>query len=415
MGVTFQIPLDIPDVELLSTEVDEQGALLIKVESSLRSTRCRRCDREVDRFHGYDQPIRLRHLPILEQKVYIELRPKRYQCPHCQGRPTTTQRCDWYQLNSPHTKAFDRWLLKCLINGTVQDVSRKLEVGKAAVEGALSRWVSDTVEWNRFERLETLGIDEIALRKGHSDFVTVISHRNGQGEVVVLAILADRLKETVKAFLLSIPEPLRATLRRVCSDMYEGYTNAVREALPGVELVIDRFHVAKHYRAGVDQLRKKTLRELKETLSDQDYEPLKGLLWLFRRDWCQLEQDQQQQLLPLFEQAPLLKQAYLLRNVLTMIFEVAPDKARAQHDLNSWREAVVDSGLDCFNGFLKTLDHWFDEITNYFHDHHSSGFVEGLNNKLKVIKRRCYGLLNPVQLFQRIQLDLEGERILAAI
>ena len=237
---------------------------------------------------------------------------------------------------------------------------------KAAVEGALSRWVSDTVDWNRFERLETLGIDEIALRKGHSDFVTVISHRDDQGEVVVLAILADRLKETVKAFLLSIPQPLRATLQRVCSDMYEGYTNAVREALPGVELVIDRFHVAKHYRGGVDQLRKKTLRELKETLSDQDYEPFKGLLWLFRRDWCQLEQDQQQQMLPLFDRAPPLKQAYLLRNVLTMIFEVAPDKAKAQQYLNAWREAVVDSGLDCFDGFLKTLDHWFDEITNYF-------------------------------------------------
>ena len=129
MGVTFQIPLDIPDVELLSTEVDEQGAMLIKIESTLRSTRCRRCEREIDRFHGYDQPIRLRHLPILEQRVYIELRPKRYQCSHCQGGPTTTQRCDWYQANSPHTRAFDRWLLKCLINGTVQDVSRKLEVG----------------------------------------------------------------------------------------------------------------------------------------------------------------------------------------------------------------------------------------------------------------------------------------------
>ncbi len=412
MAATFQIPLDIAEVEILSTEVDGQGALIIQVESMLNGTRCRRCGREITRFHGYDQPIRLRHLPILERKVYLELRPKRYQCPHCQGGPTTTQRCAWYQPNSPHTKAFERWLLKCLINSTVQDVSRKLGVGPAAVEGIIGRWVSEEVDWKRFERLETLGIDEIALRKGHDDFVTVISHRDGAGEVAVLAVLPDRLKETVKAFLRSLPAPLKATLKRVCSDMYEGYTNAVREALPGVELVIDRFHVAKHYRDGVDTLRKQTLRELKQTLSEEEYEPLKGLLWLFRRDWAVLDEAQQQRLLPLFERAPQLKQAYLLRNVLTIIFEVAPDKAKAQDYLNGWRQAVVDSGLSCFDGFLKTLDNWFDEITNYFHDRHSSGFVEGLNNKLKVIKRRCYGLLDPVRLFQRVRLDLEGERLL---
>jgi len=415
MAATFQIPLDIPDVEILSTEVDEQGALLIKVESTLRSTRCRRCGRDIDRFHGYDQPIRLRHLPILEQKVYIEVRPKRYQCPHCKGGPTTTQRCAWYQANSPHTKAFDRWLLKNLINSTVEDVSRKLEVGKAAVEGTVGRWVSDRIDWSRFERLETLGIDEIALRKGHDDFVTVISHRDHQGEVVVLAILADRRKETVKTFLLGIPAPLKATLQRVCSDMYEGYTNAVREALPGVELVIDRFHVARHYRAGADRLRKQTLRELKKTLSDQDYEPLKGLLWPFRRDWTRLADTQQQQLLPLFERAPELREAYVLRNVLTMIFDHATNKTEAQQYLHAWRQAVKKSGLRCFDAFLKTLDHWFDEISNYFHDRHNSGFVEGLNNKLKVIKRRCYGLLDPMRLFQRIQLDLDGDRILASI
>ena len=414
MAVTFQIPLDIPDVALLSTEVDAQGALLIKVESTLNTTRCRRCGRETNRFHGYDQPIRLRHLPILEQTVYIELRPKRYQCPHCRGGPTTTQRCAWYKMNSPHTQAFERWLLKCLINSTVQDVSRKLAVGKAAVEGTLARWVSGTVDWHRFQRLDTLGIDEIALRKGHDHFVTVISHRDEQGKVVVLALLPNRLKDTVKAFLLSIPASLKATLQRVCSDMYEGYTNAVCEALPGVELVIDRFHVTQHYRAGVDHLRKKTLRELKHTLSDEHYQPLKGLLWVFRRDWTVLKADQQKQLLPLFARAPELQQAYLLRNTLTLIFETAPDKSTAQQSLNRWRAAVVESGLSCFDGFLKTLDYWFEAITNYFHERHSSGFVEGLNNKLKVIKRRCYGLLDPVQFFRRIQLDLEGERILAA-
>ena len=415
MSAMIQIPLNLPNVKVLSAELRAEGGWLIKVESTLEGTRCHRCGREIGRFHGFDQPIRLRHLPILEQRVYLELHPKRYRCEHCTGGPTTTQRCAWYQPNSPHTQAFDRWLLKCLINSTVQDVSTKLEVGTGAVMGALSRWVDTEVDWDRFQRLETLGIDEIALRKGHDDFVSVVSHRDAQGEVVVLAILPDRLKATVKAFLERIPASLKASLKRVCTDMYEGYTNAVREALPGAELVIDRFHVTQHYRAGVDQLRKQCLKELKQNLDEEHYQPLKGLLWVFRRDWDRLSETQQAQLLPLFEQAPQLKDAYLLRNVLTMIFDGAVDKAHAQHYLKRWRQAVVDSKLGCFDRFLVTLDNWFEEITNYFQDRHSSGFVEGLNNKLKVIKRRCYGLLDPVQLFQRIRLDLEGERILAAM
>ncbi|MCP4977166.1 MAG: transposase, partial [Maribacter sp.] len=64
--------------------------------------------------------------------------------------------------------------------------------------------------------------------------------------------------------------------------------------------------------------------------------------------------------------------------------------------------------LTCFNTFLKTLSKQMEPITNYFIDRHNSGFVEGLNNKIKVIKRRCYGLTNIKHLFQRILLDMEG-------
>ena len=56
----------------------------------------------------------------------------------------------------------------------------------------------------------------------------------------------------------------------------------------------------------------------------------------------------------------------------------------------------------------QTLDKWIDEITNYFIDRQTSGFVEGLNNKIKVIKRRCYGILNTNHLFQHIFLDVQG-------
>ena len=74
----------------------------------------------------------------------------------------------------------------------------------------------------------------------------------------------------------------------------------------------------------------------------------------------------------------------------------------------AWKGLVQQSGVTCFEDFLKTLDERMEIITNYFEDRHSSGFVEGLNNKIKVIKRRCYGIFNVGHFFQRLMIDLRG-------
>ena len=123
MPVLIQLPLDLPEVEGLATEFRPDGALLIRVESTRQSAYCSRCGREIHQFHGYDRPIQLRHLPLLERRVYLQIRPKRYRCPHCAGRPTPTQRGEWYDPNSPHTKAFEKGVLRRLVNSTVLDVS----------------------------------------------------------------------------------------------------------------------------------------------------------------------------------------------------------------------------------------------------------------------------------------------------
>jgi transposase len=119
MSSLIQFPLDLPDVQVLKTEVTAAGHLLITVESTLEGPRCRRCEREIREPHGHDRPLRLRHLPVLEHPVTIAIRPKRYRCPSCPDHPTTTQRCGWYEPNSPHTRAFEQQVLRSLINSTV--------------------------------------------------------------------------------------------------------------------------------------------------------------------------------------------------------------------------------------------------------------------------------------------------------
>src|SRR5512144_3223570 len=117
----------------------------------------------MDRFHGYDRPIRMRHLPVFGRTVWIEIRPKRYRCPVCEGGPTTTPRCSWYDPNRPHTKAFEPWVLKQLRHSTGADVSRQLAVGTTAVEGIVEHYISAAGDRAAFTLLGTLGIDAVAL------------------------------------------------------------------------------------------------------------------------------------------------------------------------------------------------------------------------------------------------------------
>lgn len=407
MSATFQIPLDIPDVHLLSSRSGERGELILEVESSLNSTACRRCGREITEFHGYDQPIRLRHLPVFGRNVWIELSPKRYRCPQCDDHPTTTQRLSWHTSRSPHTKAFDAWLTSMLGNSTVSDVSRRCQVGPDAVEGAVDRCVSTTVDWTHYTQLYTLGIDEIALKKGHKDFVAIVTTLDQDDRTCVLAILPNRLKETVVAFFNSIPTHLKTTVRRVCCDMHEGYRHAVEETLPTAQVVVDRFHVAQYYHKAVDTLRKETLRLLKNTLPKRTYQQhCQGTLWLFRHHFWSLNEEQQAQISRLLSHAPELKTAWLLRHELTTLFIKQHTQAEANQQLDDWKQKVRASGLSCFDQFLTLLETWQDSITHYFEGRHTSGFVEGMNNKLKVIKRRCYGLFDVKRFFQQVQIDL---------
>lgn len=95
------------------------------------------------------------------------------------------------------------------------------------------------------------------------------------------------------------------------------------------------------------------------------------------------------------------------------IFAQDLSKAEAKPELQQWRRRVKARGLKCYESFFTTLDNWLEELTNYFLQPHTSGFVEGLNNKIQVLKRRCYGIFNLSPLFQRLFLDLEGYRLFA--
>jgi len=400
--------LDIPNVAVEKSEIDEKGDVIITVRSTVEGTCCYKCGKKISKPYGHGREIMLRHLSVFGRKTYIRIQPPRYQCISCESNPVTTQRASWYESGGLYTKTYERHLLLQLVSSTVEDVSIKEDIGYESVMGIINRRIVVKVNWDEITKIDVLGLDEISLKKGHKDFVTIVTALIDK-ELIILAVLEDRKKDTVKKFLKTIPKRLKKKVGGVCSDMYDGFINAVKEVFgKKTKIIIDRFHVAKLYRKNLDELRKKEMNRLRKELSDDEYKKMKGAMWALRKKEEKLSEEEIKVLKCLFSHSPELEVGYNLSNNLTNIFDDDISKNEALRRIRNWKMQVRLSGLNCFDSFLKTLEKHIGEIANYFINRQTSGFVEGLNNKIKVIKRRCYGITNVSHLLRRIILDIRG-------
>lgn len=128
------------------------------------------------------------------------------------------------------------------------------------------------MDWAAIEGIEILELDEIALKKGHRDYVTLVTERMKVGENRILGVLAGHEKEDVLDILRMIPLRIEESERGICCDLWEAYTEAEREVLPSARIVADRFHVARHYQDAADEVQKYEQHRLKKELSKAEYE-----------------------------------------------------------------------------------------------------------------------------------------------
>jgi transposase len=196
----ISFPLDIPDVDVIETKQTREGKFIITVESHHETTECGVCKKEMACNYGHSEKVKLRHLPILGQETTIVIRPRRGKCPNCLHNPTTTQVLAWYEQRSPHTKEYDRYLMKLLIGSTVSDVSLKENLGYDGVLGALERQVDDAVNWAKVKNLGTIGIDEVTSKKGHGSYRAVVTARQDDGTILILTVLKNRKKRRLASF-----------------------------------------------------------------------------------------------------------------------------------------------------------------------------------------------------------------------
>lgn len=410
----FRIKLDIKDLEITSQAINNKGEIILKVISTKTETPCHKCGKPATIRYGYGPELTIRHLPIFDTPVYLVINPVRYKCGDCDDTITTSEVYDWCKRGSHITTGLSDYLMRQMIHSTAEDVSKKEGISYKKLTVAINNAIATKVNWASYSSLNILGIDEFAIKKGHNDYVTVISTKSTQdGQVTVIGVLPGRLKDDVLAFLKSIPDHLKKTVESVCTDMYDGFVFAVVEVFGEDVLVIDRYHVSKRYREPLDKLRISEMKRLKSTLPEDEYSLLEGMMWILRKNHECLSEAERSKLALLYKHSPKLKAAHSLALKLTHIFNTHCSKKSGVAKLDRWIKRVQKSDVTCFKSFIGTLIKYKTYIANYFKKRRNSGFVEGLNNLIKVAKRRCYGILKTETLFQRLFLDLQGFEIYA--
>jgi len=284
----ISIDLALDDIKIKQMLVDEQGHYHIHVSCTVTTGACSHCHRRLHQTHGHCQESVIEHIPILEKRVFIHVRWPRFICPDC-AQKTTSFHPQWLNKTGNKTIAFENYVLKQLINSTVSDVSLKLQLTHETVEGIVNRHIKIDYDWS-LNRPSVIGFDEIALRKGHNHYLTIVTDLSDPHGVKILAVLDGRKKEDLDPFLQSIPRERLLGLDSICIDMGASYFAALKaiindETVFNNVVTIDRFHVAKLVGEKVDKRRKKLVAELKQNAQDdpETLEKIKGTMWPFRQ------------------------------------------------------------------------------------------------------------------------------------
>ena len=157
----INLPFDIKSLEIIEQSIDTKGNIVLHVRSTESHSTCQNCGKHATKRYGYAPEITVQHTYILDQPVYLKIKPARYQCEHCDDHPVTTEQYEWCARNSKVTNALEDYIMRQVINSTIEDASKKTGVGYKTVATTLQRKVGSKVDWGIHKALETIGIDEI--------------------------------------------------------------------------------------------------------------------------------------------------------------------------------------------------------------------------------------------------------------
>ena len=234
-------------------------------------------------------------------------------------------------------------------------------------------------------------MDEIALRKGQEDYVVVLVDLD-KNELVGLA--ESRKHKDIREVLKSWGDKVLSQIKEVSIDLSGNYRGLVRRVMPNADIVADRFHVAKLVNEELNRARNAEKRAINELKDEAKKSKVKAVInnskYALLKPEKRLTEKQKIKLKEVKQAFPNLAEMHRQKESFRTIFEEAKDWTDGVFQMLDW----LKNAQKIFPDSTSTIGRWFEEITNYFESRTTSGAVEGINNRLKLIKRSGYGFRN---------------------
>ena len=235
--------------------------------------------------------------------------------------------------------------------------------------------MSIPVKKNFWESVKRVSIDEISMRKGKGSFVTVVSDIEAGN---LIEMIDSHRQQDIVEVLMRQPLEVREKVEEVSVDTWGGFPKAIEQVFPNAKLVIDRFHVMKAVN--------KDLNKLRRGIGITD----RGSKYLLLSNRINLEQEQIEKLEIVLKKSECLRIAYEMKEEFREIYETNMTVTVAQTEFKDW----LNYAKIFFQESASTIVNHFEGICNYFLNRTTSGVMEGINNRIKLIMRQGYGFSN---------------------
>lgn len=299
------------------------------------------------------------------------------------------QKCDkkaWIELpftlgKLPMTLSFVQYIIQLTAMTTLLCVALFLGLQWKTVKNIDKANLSKRAKQFSFKKLRYISIDEIAIKKGHKYMTIFTDISTGQ----IIHAVEGRSEEVLRPFLKLLSKKAKR-LRGVGIDMSAAYSSSIMKHLPHVSIIFDRFHVTKLLNNTIDKIRRSEYTKHR----NKGLPVLKGQRFLLLRNFVDLEEEEKTSLQKLLEVNQALAIAHSMKEQFRLFWQCGSSKEGARF-LGWWIIQAIESGVDQLARTARTLINHFKGLLSYFVHKIDNGKAEGINNKIKVLKRQAYG------------------------
>lgn len=381
----MKVRLHLKRMRVVRVVEDEIDRLVIEVADSASVARCPACGFKTRRVHETRRVV-IQDLPMGRPTTLIWLQ-RRFECENCGHRHSE----EHPEIEGKLTRRLARQLVRDAKFLTIRELSRRHRLSWHLIMGLVRNWAALVGARRREGRCRVLLVDETSLRRRHR-YVTVLL--NGEtGEV--LGMVRHRHQAALSGFLIERGHRWCRGVKVVVSDGSESYGAAIEAHLGHATHVLDRFHVARWFAAGLIEVRRRIQRREPRGHVTPAFDPAvfrNRFLTLKRAD--RLDEAEHERLQAILAVHAELARGWAMLQELYGLYQAA-DEAEALTALDRFAELYQDDPLPEFYKVVDTLIRWAPQIFAFHKTGRvSNGRLEGTNNKLGVLKRIAYGFVN---------------------